>query len=81
MKSESEILLEARKRLGLTQQQVANQARILLQQYQKFESGERKLSSSSFWLGRNVLVALNLDVSTFANGGYAAVSTNENCES
>jgi transcriptional regulator with XRE-family HTH domain len=67
---EKDILLEARKKLGLTQQQVADKARIVLRQYQKFESGERKLSSSSFWIASKVIQALELDVTTFARGGY-----------
>ena len=70
MKNEMQIIFEARKKLGLTQQQVADKAKILLRQYQKFESGERKLSSSSFYLASMVLQALELDVTTFANRGY-----------
>jgi transcriptional regulator with XRE-family HTH domain len=68
---EKDILLETRKKLGMTQQQVADKARIVLRQYQKFESGERKLSTSSFWIASKVIQALELDVTTFARGGYA----------
>jgi transcriptional regulator with XRE-family HTH domain len=68
---EKDVLLEARKKLGLTQQQIADKARIVLRQYQKFESGERKLSTSSFWIASKVIQALELDVTTFARGGYA----------
>jgi len=74
---EKDVLLEARKKLGLTQQQVADKAKIVLRQYQKFESGERKLSSSSFWIAGKVLQALELDVTTFARGGYCLLETNE----
>ena len=70
MKTEQQILLDARKRLNLTQQQVADRAHILLRQYQRFESGERKLSSSSFSIASSVLQALELDVTTYVNGGY-----------
>jgi len=65
--TEGKILREARQRLGLTQQQVADKARIQIRQYQKFEGGERKLSTSSFYIARKVLKALQLDVTTFVN--------------
>ncbi|GHU97735.1 hypothetical protein FACS1894211_00080 [Clostridia bacterium] len=78
VKTEAEILLEARKKLGLTQQQVADKAGILWRQYHRLESGERKLSSSSFWLAGNVLDALNLDITAFARGKYAVVESEEN---
>ncbi|MCL2797491.1 MAG: helix-turn-helix transcriptional regulator [Firmicutes bacterium] len=70
MKNETEILLEARKKLGLTQQQVADKARIHINQYQKFESGTRKLTSSSFSIASAVLQSLGLDVTAFARGDY-----------
>jgi len=63
--TEGKILREARQRLGLTQQQVADKARIQIRQYQKFEGGERKLSTSSFYIARKVLEVLQLDVTTF----------------
>jgi len=34
------------------------------------DSGERKLTSSSFHIASKVLQALELDVTTFARGGY-----------
>ena len=51
-----------RLRLGLTQQQVADKAGILLQHYQKFEGGERKLRTASFEVACRVLEALELDI-------------------
>jgi len=75
LRDEKTILLEARKRLGLTQTQVAEKAYITLRQYQKFEGGERKLSSSSFWMASKILQVLELDVTTFARGGYASCDT------
>ena len=74
---EKTILLAARKKLSLTQQQVADNAGIVLRLYQKFESGERKLSSSSFWTASRVLQALELDITTYARGGYA-LNDNDN---
>jgi len=62
---EGTILRDARQRLGLTQQQVADKAFIQLRQYQRFEGGERKLSTSSFNIACNVLEALQLDVTAF----------------
>ena len=45
---EKSILRERRVILGMTQQQVADKAHIVLQQYQKFESGERNIMTCSF---------------------------------
>jgi len=68
---ENKILLVARKKLGLTQQQVSEKARITIRHYQMFESGERKLSTSSFNTAAKVLDALELDLAAFARGEYA----------
>jgi transcriptional regulator with XRE-family HTH domain len=70
IQNEKKILLEARKKIGLTQQQVADIAQITIRHYQLFESGERKLSSSSFITASNVLSALQLDLAAFARGDY-----------
>jgi transcriptional regulator with XRE-family HTH domain len=70
---EKTVLLTARKKLGLTQQQVADKAHITIRHYQLFESGERKLSTSSFVTASRVLGALELDLTAFANGEYTAV--------
>lgn len=70
MQSEASILKRAREKLGLTQQQVANKARIQLRQYQRFESGERNLTSSSFNIGCSVLEALEIDIAGFRRGDY-----------
>ena len=72
-REEKDILIEARKKLGLTQQQVADKARVAMRHYQMFEGGKRKLSTSSFWTASRVLQALELDVTTFARGGYGVV--------
>jgi len=71
MQDEKKILLEARKKIGMTQQQVADKANITIRHYQMFESGERKLSSASFSTASKVLDALKLDLTTFARGDYA----------
>ena len=70
MQFECSILKQARENLGLTQQQVADQARIHHRQYQRFETGERNLSSSSFHIACRVLDVLQLDIAAYARGDY-----------
>jgi transcriptional regulator with XRE-family HTH domain len=72
-REEKDILTEARKKLGLTQQQVADKAGVAMRHYQMFEGGKRKLSSSSFWTASKILQALELDATTFARGGYSSM--------
>lgn len=64
------ILRDYRDKLGLTQQQVADKARIQLRQYQRYESGERNLSSSSFSIACRVIEALGLDPTQYHHGDY-----------
>jgi len=70
VREEKDVLIEARKMLGLTQQQVADKAGVAMRHYQMFEGGRRRLSTSSFMLASKVLKALELDVSAFADGDY-----------
>lgn len=65
------ILREKRLVLGLTQQQVADKAKINYRQYQKFESGERNIMTASFQLTCRVIKALDMDIEKFYNGDYA----------
>lgn len=60
-------LIYRRKALGMTQQQVADPAGITLRQYQKFESGERTLSSATMRIGLAICHVLNLDPYRFVN--------------
>jgi len=69
-REEKDVLIEARKKLGLTQQQVADKAGVAMRHYQMFEGGTRKLSTSSFNLASKVLKTLELDLTAFANGDY-----------
>jgi len=62
VKPEYAILKERREQLGLTQQQVADTAGINIRQYQRFESGERRISGTSFRIGVAVADVLSLDV-------------------
>ena len=57
---EAMILKERRKELGLTQTEVADAIGIQLQQYQMFEYGTRKVSTSSMILGLRLCAALEL---------------------
>jgi len=70
IRMEQDILRDAREKLGLTQQEVADKSKIKLRQYQRFESGERNLSASSFEIARRVLEVLELDMTSFARGDY-----------
>lgn len=64
------VLYEQRIVHRLTQKQVAERAKITLQQYQKFESGSRNIMTSSFRIACRVIEALELDVSAFYHGEY-----------
>ena len=64
------ILKDYREKLGLTQQEVANKAKIQLRQYQRFESGERNLSSSSFNIACRVIESLSMNISDYYHGEY-----------
>lgn len=66
----SSILREKRLVLGLTQQQVAEKAKINYRQYQKFESGERNIMTASFQLTCRVIKALDMDIEKFYKGYY-----------
>lgn len=65
------LLREKRVVQGLTQQQVADKANIKLQQYQKFESGERNLRTASFNIACRVIEALGMNISDYYHGEYA----------
>ena len=64
--TEAGVLFRARKKLGLTQQEVADRAGITLRQYQRYEGKEKDLSSSSFKMAVSVLKALEIDIKAFA---------------
>lgn len=58
---EAMILRKRRKEMGMTQTDVAGQVGIQLQQYQLYEYGKRKVSSSSMLLGLRLCAVLELD--------------------
>ena len=67
---EGAMLRERRMILGLTQQAVANRAKIPLQSYQQFESGKRNINRASFSIACRVLEALEMNISDFYHGEY-----------
>lgn len=60
-----ECIKAQREALGLTQQQVADKAHINIQQYQRYESGERSLASASFRIGVSICKALDVNPTLF----------------
>lgn len=64
------LLREKRVVLGLTQQQVADQAKIALRQYQRFESGERNIRTASFETACRVIEVLGMNVADFYHNKY-----------
>ena len=67
---EKSILHERRVILGLTQKQIAEKAKIPLQSYQRFESGERNIMTASFQMACRVIEALEMNISDFYHGEY-----------
>lgn len=67
---EKSILFERRVLLGLTQKQVAEKAKIPMQSYQRFESGERNILTASFQMACRVIEALDMNISDFYHGKY-----------
>ena len=65
------ILYERRLVLGLTQKQIADRVKMPLSSYQRFESGDRKLSNATFNMACRVLEALELDIAAFYHGVWA----------
>lgn len=47
-----------------------DKAKIVLQQYQKFESGERSIMNCSFEIACRVIKALGMNISDFYRGKY-----------
>lgn len=55
------VLLKKRQMLRLTQQEIADRAKITLRQYQRLESGERSILTCSFGLACRVIEALDTE--------------------
>lgn len=67
----SGVLREQRVMLGLTQQAVADRAKIPIQSYQQFESGKRDICRASFSLACRVIEALEMNPTDFFHGEYS----------
>lgn len=67
---EKSIMQERRIILGMTQKQVAEKAKITLQSYQRFESGNRNIMTASFQVACRVIEALEMNISDFYHGEY-----------
>ena len=73
------IMRERRKALAMTQDQVASEAGIELQMYQRYEQGITKLSHARMKVGLRICAVLELDPfeAVFENGrGMAGVERN-----
>jgi len=71
LRTDHSILSEAREKLGLSQQEAADRAKVTLEQYQRYEKpGGWNLDSTSFDIATRVLLAVGLDPSAYANGEY-----------
>ena len=58
---EGQIIRERRIELGLTQEETAIELGISLQQYQRYEYGERKFSNCPMRIGLRICALLELD--------------------
>ena len=58
---EGQILRERRQELGFTQLEVALQSGIELQQYQRFEYGQRRFTNCRMHMGLKICAVLELD--------------------
>lgn len=67
---EHSVLKKQREKLGLTQQQVADRAKIQLRQYQRLETGERSFYGASFRIAISVCKALQLDPQRFIDAVF-----------
>ena len=67
---EGEKLKRQRIALGLTQQQVADAARINIRQYQRFESSKRSIYTTSLRTGLKICHALKIDPMYYCKTKY-----------
>ncbi len=77
---ETEMLREARKRLGISQQQVATMAGVHIRQYQRLEYGERTMQNINMRLGLTVCAILEInpfDIVPSAKDGWPTSSFEE----
>ena len=58
---EAFIIRERRNALGMTQEEVADESGIALQQYQRYEYGEHKIANCPMRIGLRICAVLELD--------------------
>jgi len=56
------LLKDAREKKGMTQSEVADRVKMKLQQYQRYENGERSLMSTSFRIATDVCKVLDIEL-------------------
>ena len=71
--TQGDLLREQRKKLNLTQKQVAERAGITIRQYQTFEGEERSLLTASFRTAGKILNAVELDAASYYHGDLAHI--------
>ena len=76
-KKEAEILRNRRKELGLTQMEAAVRAGLVLQQYQRFEYGNQRLSNVNMITALKVCAALELDPYCFVSNSGEMYDTDK----
>ena len=81
LRTDCGILTEAREKLGLSQQEAADRAKVTLKQYQRYEQhGEWNLENTSLDIAARVLLAVGLDPSAYAKGEYHFRDADEETE-
>ena len=66
---QTQIIRQARKAMGYSQQQVANIIEVHIRQYQRIECGERDIRYASMKLGLSVCAVLGIDPLVLVFGG------------
>lgn len=67
----NEQLRQKREELGLTLKEVSERAGVIIQQYQKYEGGQRDLRNGTFQTASRVIEALEMDITAFFRGEIA----------
>ena len=76
---ESEMIRQARIRLGYSQQQVATLISIQIRQYQRLEYGESDVMKLGMWAGLSLCIVLELDPYDLIFGAHPETVDNIRC--
>lgn len=74
----SDQIRQRREELGLTLKEVSERAEIIIQQYQKYEGGQRDLRNGMFQTACRVINALEMDITAFFRGEIAEIRKKNN---